>query len=111
MELAVLALFIVIYTEMREYRHREQMKRIDENSRKLRLGEHVMSRRLAAQCATLEKLDASIKALSERADVQAKFIDKAHTDLETLVKEYEINGVPLGYDRTGGKKPDFYEVG
>lgn len=35
------------------------------------------------------------------------FILKAHTDLDTIVKEYEINGVPLGYDR--GKKADFVE--
>lgn len=111
MELAVLALFIVVYTEMREMRHRKQWDRMSEDCRKLRLGEHIMSRRLASQDTALTRIADELKATKEKLDTQSQFIDKAHTDLETLVKEYEINGIPMGMDRTGGKRPDFYEVG
>jgi hypothetical protein len=41
--------------------------------------------------------------IQESLNAQSEFILKAHTDLGTIVKEYEVNGVPLGYDRKGGK--------
>lgn len=111
MELAVLALFIVVYTEMREWRQREAWKRVTEDCRKLRLGEHIMSRRLQSQDTSLSKVEKAVSEMSDRMDKQMAFIDKAQTDLATIVQEYEVNGVPLGYDRSSGKKAQFYEVG
>jgi hypothetical protein len=40
-------------------------------------------------------------------EAQSEFINKASTDLQTIVNEYEVNGIPLGYDR--GKKFDMVE--
>lgn len=111
MELAVLALFIVIYTEMREHRHKQLWDRMSEDCRKLRLGEHIMSRRLQSQDNAISKLEATIKDMASKLDKQSQFIDKAHTDLATIVQEYEVNGIPLGYDRKGEKVAQFYEVG
>ena len=48
-----------------------------------------------------------IQKMTEQMEPLSGFIAKAHTDLETIVKEYEINGIPLGYDR--GKKADYVE--
>ena len=45
--------------------------------------------------------------LKNEVSLMQDFIVKAQTDLDTIVKEYEINGVPLGYDR--GKKADYVE--
>lgn len=48
-----------------------------------------------------------LHALTEELQPLKDLIVKAHTDLSTIVNEYEINGVPLGYDR--GKKADYVE--
>lgn len=111
MELAVIALFIVIYTELREMRHRKLWDRMAEDCRKLRLGEHIMAKRLQSQDTALSALEGTLKGMTERMEKQAAFIDKAHTDLATIVQEYEVNGVPMAVDRTGGKVAQFYEVG
>lgn len=111
MELALVAVLIVIYTEFREYRWREHMKTMDAHYRGLRMSEHVLARRVDALDKAIEKSSALISAMAERAEKQSVFIDQAATDLSTLIKEYEINGVPMGLDRSGGKKADFYEVG
>lgn len=52
---------------------------------------------------------AEIPLLKEELQPIQAFITKAQTDLETIVKEYEVNGVPLGYDRTGGQQYDMVE--
>lgn len=52
-------------------------------------------------------IDSDFIKVTEQLNSYQEFIRKAHTDLNTIVQEYEINGVPLGYDR--GKKADFVE--
>ncbi len=52
-------------------------------------------------------ISGEVEKLREEIALQRDFIVKAQTDLATIVTEYEINGVPLGYDR--GKKADFVE--
>lgn len=41
----------------------------------------------------------TLAELSAKLDAQAEFINKAHVDLDTIVKEYEINGIPLNLQR------------
>jgi methyl-accepting chemotaxis protein len=110
MEIAIAMILIVIYTEFREYRWREHMKTMDEHCKKLRMGGHHIARRVDKLSDAVKNASDAVKALADKADQQSEFITKASNDLETLIKEYEINGVPLGYDRSGGKAPQFYEV-
>ena len=56
----------------------------------------------------LKAIDARISSLSKDIVPLQEFITKAHTDLDTIVNEYEINGIPLGYDR--GNKATFDAV-
>lgn len=73
--------------------------------------EFYLQKRLKAHEAEMAKFrddikEALTKIAAETEPLKA-FLLKAHTDLDTIVKEYEINGVPLGYDR--GKKAEFIE--
>lgn len=111
MEIALVAILIVIYTELREYRWREHMKTMDAHYRGLRMSEHIVSRRVDGLDKALTNAVSSIEALTEQSKAQSDFIMKASTDLETIVKEYEVNGIPMGLDRSGGKRAQFYEVG
>jgi hypothetical protein len=52
-------------------------------------------------------LSKDLSSLKEEIEPMKEFILTAQTDLGTIVKEYEINGIPLGYDR--GKKADYIE--
>jgi hypothetical protein len=59
-----------------------------------------------------EKIEANNKAILEtKKDLEPvkEFIHKASIDLQTIVQEYEVNGVPLGYDRGGNRHYDMVE--
>lgn len=56
---------------------------------------------------SFEQIQLEFKKLNEQLLAQSEFISKAQVDLATIVNEYEVNGIPLGYDR--GRKFDMVE--
>lgn len=101
MEHVAFLFFIAIVlgiVEWRDSANRRRYKAIEAQfKRHARQMEQRVARAQAGTDASLAKLQASLEPINE-------FIAKAHTDLHTIVQEYEINGVPLGYQR---KAPHF----
>ncbi len=62
---------------------------------------------------SVEKLSKSLADFIEHNQRVKEFITEADANLKTIINEYEVNGVPLGYDRRGAKEDsprvDFYE--
>lgn len=54
-------------------------------------------------------LHGQLQKQTEELQATKDFIHTAEADLKTILKEYQINGTPLGYDRTSGRQADFIE--
>lgn len=99
-------LFIAIVLALIEWRDVKQNKRYEAIENQLAISN-------AAIVSILEKhakkVSEDFHALSAEIRPLKEFLDKAHTDLGTIVKEYEINGIPMHLQR-GGKMPEFDAV-
>lgn len=105
MEIILVLIFVVAFNEWRDIKARQKAKHIEGKLSDL-------SDRLLYVGTLAEQIKANseaIKAIGSDLEPVKAFINKAHTDLDTIVKEYEVNGIPLGFDRTGGKHYDMVE--
>lgn len=68
---------------------------------------------ISALNLSVDKLSKSLADFIEHNQKVKEFITEADANLKTIINEYEVNGVPLGYDRRGARaetpRVDFYE--
>jgi hypothetical protein len=101
MEVIVGLAIIIAFNEWRDVKARKKAEALD--ARLLELSNRLL---FTDQLANkIEEQRVEIAHLRAELEPMREFIAKAHTDLQTIVQEYEINGVPLGYDR--GKRPAY----
>lgn len=95
MEVLIGLAIILAVNEWRDHKAKKERKLIEAHVKRL-------SRQLHFVGDLAEKIEANNKAIHAHRQELApiyEFLHKAHTDLETMVKEYQVNGVPLGYER------------
>lgn len=111
MEYISLTIFFALIVGLLEWREWKSNKRLDDKYGMLMDAIMTVENQLDELNefkSDFKSLSADFSSLKERMESTEQFIQKASTDLDTIIKEYEINGVPLGYDRTG-KPIDFIE--
>lgn len=110
MEALLAFIGVMIYMEFREYRLRRQLRTVFMRVSSMKRGQKSLGALLDQVHTNQASQQIIISKMAETIQAQAEFIVKAQSDLATIVNEYEVNGVPLGYDRTGGKVPNHFEV-
>jgi hypothetical protein len=103
MEVLIGLAILLALNEWRDYKFNSRYK-------KLELKISALTRKLHYVGDLAKKIDdnnLAIQKVSQDFDAANAFIGQAQTDLSTIVKEYQINGVPLGYER--GQKYDMVE--
>lgn len=106
MEFFIALAIIVAISELKEWRisikfkklslEQKQLKRaLDRLMDKIENQGHITDK----QYTELGELKVLATKLSDDVSEAHRFIQSADTRLETIVREYELNGVPLGYQR------------
>lgn len=114
MEIIIAVAFMFVVVELKEYRQSKRIKKIALEVRSLkRISDKILEHLHANQKHLIEYKE-SVKNHESKVDDALMFVQesrdlnvKISTNLETIVKEYEINGIPFGYDR--GKQFDLVE--
>lgn len=113
MEYLALGIFLVAINELREWRTAQKQKalvemygiltaKFDDHQKKL---VHIMDvlsdvlDHMNDNSSEMIKLHKELTVLKETQEASNQFIAQAKTDLETIVKEYKINGIPMGMQR------------
>lgn len=97
MEVLIGLAIILAFNEWRDFKFGKRIQLLETHFKRL-------SRQLHFVGDLAQKIEANNQSLAaQRAELAPiyEFLHKAHTDLETIVKEYQVNGVPLGYERGG----------
>jgi hypothetical protein len=100
MEILIGLGIILAVNEWRDYKSKQKFKLIENRIKKISRQLHF----IGDLSAKIDSNNALIQANRKELEPIKDFISEAHTDLKTIVQEYEVNGVPLGYDRG---KPNF----
>ena len=62
---------------------------------------------------SVDKMEKSLTEFMTYNETVKEFITEADANLKTILNEYEVNGIPLGYDRKGlpeeHRRIDYYE--
>lgn len=113
MEFFIALAIIIAITELKEFRLTKKLDRLNrklESSTKLL---HMIQNQLSVAKETIDanrnaisELGKKISSISDQLNELRPIIEEAHANSATILKEYELNGVPLGYQR---KHPDFIE--
>ena len=103
MEHLVFIAIVIALIEFKEFKQNRRYKAIQQGVEILRVSMEVQ---ISKQGMHTEQ---AISALRSEITPLAEFLTKAQTDLSTIVQEYEVNGVPLGYQRGNNQKFDLVE--
>lgn len=105
MEIILVLIFVVAFNEWRDIKAKRETKRVE--AKLVALSNQLVF--VGELAERIKENSGAIAALGQGLEPLKEFINKAHTDLDTIVKEYEVNGVPLGYDRGSKAKFDMIE--
>lgn len=106
MELLIGLGIVLAMSEWREHRARLSVKRLTlEINRQKRVIDKLLERQAKflkvvqdTHEATLQSYKAAMEARASSIDTQDQ-LKSVHANVETILKEYELNGIPLGYQR------------
>jgi len=114
MELFISLAILVAVVELKEWR---QSKRVDLIISRLDLiskNLNIMHSEIQIQKEILEALESDFEIVQsklpeyfEKLDEIKNISEKAEANSATILREYELNGIPLGYQR---KQPEFIET-
>lgn len=95
MELLIGLAIILAFNEWRDYKFNRKHKALELQIKQIARKLHFfgdLAEKIDATNAEIEKLRAPMVAAQE-------FISKAQLDLQTIVNEYQVNGIPMGLQR------------
>lgn len=106
MELLIGLAIVLAMSEWREYRAKQGVKRLAaEINRQKRVIDKLLERQSKLHMLVQESSEASHQACKQAIEAKSALFENQdklatiHSNVETILKEYEINGIPLGYQR------------
>lgn len=99
MEFILFIGLVIAVVELKEWRLTKRLEKIQSHLEALNSKFNVV---VDKNCEIIDVVNGHSELLNQEIEANSKrneFLDKAHADLETIVREYKINGVPLGYER------------
>lgn len=95
MEILIGLAIILAFNEWRDVKGKSRFNELKREIEEMKIRQEALF--LIAK--SFEDMQVSLKNINSELEENKEFINKAHTDLETIVKEYEINGIPLNLRR------------
>lgn len=112
-ELVVALAIIIGLSEVKEWRAYRRAAELEEKVNKIQESVHALNiavqnigKILESFSKSISTIDLKQDGLSEQIEDMKELTSKTEVQTATILREYELNGTPLGYIR---KQPDFVE--
>lgn len=99
MDLLLVVLVLIAVIELKEWRVTKRYEELDEKIEQILIRLSVVIEKNSEIIDLLNDNSSLFRDQLDSNERKNMFIDEAKRDLETIVKEYKINGIPLGYER------------
>jgi CRISPR/Cas system-associated exonuclease Cas4 (RecB family) len=113
MELLIALAIIIAVAEIKDFKQTKKLQEISsahsalyDNYRASRLEIEALKSMIAANQKNVDGVGMKVDAVIERVEELKEVSDKAEVNTATILREYELNGIPLGYQR---RNPDMVE--
>jgi len=99
MEVLLFIAIIIGINELKEWRLMKKYDSMKDDIEILKNKFTIVVEKSSEMIDLLNSQSGLIREAIESSETKNAFIDKAKSDLETIVNEYKINGIPLNYQR------------
>lgn len=106
MELFIALAIMIGLLEIKEFRNSKRIKLLSQQIKsahrvldRLEKRNVALEQTLLAQGVLINSAKVMMGQVVEQSEKSAEFVQSVDGSLQTILKEYEVNGVPLGYQR------------
>jgi len=106
MEFLLAVSVLITLNELREWRFSKHVSKLNDSLEKVLKELEEVSRSSKITQSLIESSNKNFSVITDEILYIRQAAEKSEANSATILKEYELNGIPLGYQR---KNPDFIE--